>query len=92
MSEADEYGPGGDRESGPQSEDAIRDESAACKHPGDPGEYVVELLVFVEADAATDAEALGERAAREAMRAVTPRSAGRAKVLNVVVADVRRSE
>jgi hypothetical protein len=52
-------------------------------------EYTVELLVFVEADSATDAEALGERAQAQAWKAKTPLSAGKAKILNVVLADVR---
>jgi hypothetical protein len=52
----------------------------------------VELLVVVETDSLTDAEALGERAAKQAAIATTPRSAGRAKILNVIVADVRNAD
>ncbi len=52
-------------------------------------EFVVELLVVVEADSRTDAAVLGERAAKEAAKATTPRSAGKAKVLNVIVVEVR---
>lgn len=55
-------------------------------------EFIVELLIVVEADGFMDAEVLGERAAKLALQALTPRSAGKAKVVNVVVADVRPSD
>lgn len=52
-------------------------------------EYIVELLVVIEADSATDAEVLGERAQAQAWQATTPKSAGKAKIINVILADVR---
>lgn len=57
-------------------------------------EYIVELLVVVEADSVTDATVLGERAQREAWQATTPRSANMtpAKVINVILADVRSAD
>lgn len=54
-------------------------------------EFIVELLVFVEADSHTDAEALGERSAKNAANVITPRSAGRAKIVSVIVSDVREA-
>lgn len=55
-------------------------------------EYIVELLVVIEADSATDAEVLGERAQAQAFKATTPRSAGKAKVVNVILSDVRNAD
>lgn len=52
-------------------------------------EFIAELLVVIEADSMTDAEVLGERAQAEAWKALTPRAAGKAKIVNVILADVR---
>jgi hypothetical protein len=54
-------------------------------------EYTVELLLMVEADSATDAEVLGERAAKMAMVATSPRGC-KARIVTVIVSDVRADD
>jgi hypothetical protein len=55
-------------------------------------EFIVELLVVVEADSPMDAEVLGERAQAQAWKATTPKSAGKARVLNVILSEVRSED
>lgn len=53
--------------------------------------FIVEILVYVEADSHTDAEALGERAAKQASIATGPRGT-KARIENVLVSDVRSAD
>jgi hypothetical protein len=57
--------------------------------PAATAEFIVEIHVVVNADSFTDAEELGRRAAAQAWKVNYPRSAGRATISNIYVADIR---
>lgn len=55
-------------------------------------EFIVELLVVVEADSATDATVLGERAQAQLLRVPLSKTGEKAKTINVILADVRNAD
>jgi hypothetical protein len=55
-------------------------------------EFIVELLVVVEADSATDATVMGERAQAQLLRVPLAKSGDKGKTLNVILADVRPAD